>query len=254
MSAAIGRGVAAMLFRRDWALFVHQRARVVAAIGTPVLLWVLMGSGFVDRFAPTGTGDASYAAFLLPGMMTLVVVFGAIFASISIIDDRESGWLRTALVAPAPSWSIAVGKVLGGTSIAVAQAAVLFLAIPLLKIDVTVINLLLSGIALVLTGAAVTALGLALAWNSPSAASYHAVMNLVFLPLWMLSGAFFPAPDDRVIGWLMRLDPLTWCTEAIRRPLLGTDGSTMLPLGLTALFALVCIALAMLRIGRPPKP
>jgi len=251
MSVAHGLRTSWMLIRRDWGLFLHQRARVVASIGTPLLLWALLGSGFVDRFAPDATADTSYAAFLLPGMMTLIVVFGAIFASISIIDDRDSGWLRTALVAPAPRWSIALGKIVGGTSLAVAQAAVLALSIPFLDIDPSLSDLGAALLALALTGAMITALGLALAWTSPSAASYHAIMNLVFMPLWLLSGAFFPAPEGRVIGWIMRLDPLMWSTEAIRRPLLGAAAGGM-PLTVTTIVALLCLAAAMVRVGRPP--
>ncbi|MEM7228253.1 MAG: ABC transporter permease [Planctomycetota bacterium] len=253
MTSASGMRVVIMLIRRDWALFLHQRARIVAALGTALMLWLLIGGGFVDQFAPTGLGDASYQAFLLPGMMTLVVVFGAIFASISIIDDRESGWLQTALVAPAPTWSIALGKIIGGGSIAFAQAAVLILLVPVLRLDVTVIDVLLALLALAMTACAVTSLGLALAWNSPSTASYHAVMNTVFLPLWMLSGAFFAPPDGRIVGWLMRLDPLTWCTHAIRLPLVDGDGSLALAFGVTVAFMLAAFGLAFVRVGRPPR-
>ena len=218
--------VTGVIVRRELILFVRQPARVAAAIGTPCLLWLFMGSGFAQSFRP---GDASYAAYLLPGMMTLVAVFAAIFSSISIIQDRRDGWLQSVLVSPTPRWSIALGKTLGGAIVAWAQAALLLAAAPLLDIHLTFGTAILTLFAVAVTSIAMTAVGVAFAWRTETTAAFHAVMNLVFMPAWLLSGALFP--PQGASAWLelvVRLNPLSWCTQAIRGPLLGEPSFTAL--------------------------
>ena len=183
-------------------------------------------------------------------MMTMIAVFAAILSSISIIEDRADGWLQAVLVSPAPRWSIAFGKTLGGSLVALAQAAVLLAGLPLLDVPLGAGPIAAALLALGLTCLAVTSLGVSFSWRCETTASFHAVMNLVFLPMWLLSGAFFPI--DRAAGWLgtiMRLNPLTWCTEAIRLALRGEPIAG--PLALTALFAAAMVALATLTVARP---
>lgn len=221
--------VTGVIVRRELILFVRQPARVAAAIGTPCLLWLFMGSGFAQSFRPERLGEASYASYLLPGMMTLVAVFAAIFSSISIIQDRRDGWLQSVLVSPAPRWSIALGKTLGGAIVAWAQAALLLAAAPLLDIHLTFWAAILALLGVAATSVAMTAIGVAFAWRTETTAAFHAVMNLVFMPAWLLSGALFP--PEGASAWLelvVRLNPLSWCTQAIRGPLLGEPSFTAL--------------------------
>jgi ABC-2 type transport system permease protein len=151
-----GWRVAAVLCRRELVRFVRQPAQVGAAIGTPILLWLFLGSGFASSFRPEGLGETSYAAFLLPGMTALVAVFTAIFASISIIEDRQQGWLQSVLVSPAPRWSIAVGKTAGGSIIAWLQAAILLFAAPMLGAPLSISAVLVILVALAMTCIAMT--------------------------------------------------------------------------------------------------
>jgi ABC-2 type transport system permease protein len=214
---------AAILCRREIVRFVRQPARVLAAIGTPALLWLLLASGFAESMGRDALpGDVSYAAFLLPGMMTLVAVFAAVFSSISIIEERQGGWLQSVLVSPAPRWSIALGKSMGGAIVGWTQAALLLTAVIALDITPGVTSIVLALAALALVSVAMAAMGVAFAWRSRTTGSFHAVMNLLFLPMWMLSGAFFPA--EGAAAWmrpLVLINPLTWATQAIRGPLLG---------------------------------
>lgn len=234
-AAAVDRSVTSpwvvtgVIVRRELILFVRQPARVAAAIGTPCLLWLFMGSGFAQSFRPEQLGEASYASYLLPGMMTLVAVFAAIFSSISIIQDRRDGWLQSVLVSPAPRWSIALGKTLGGAIVAWAQAALLLAAAPLLDIHLTFGAVILALLGVAATSVAMTAIGVAFAWRTETTAAFHAVMNLVFMPAWLLSGALFPPQGASAwLGLVVRLNPLSWCTQAIRDPLLGEPSLTAL--------------------------
>jgi ABC-2 type transport system permease protein len=198
-------------------------------------------------------GPHSYATFLLPGAMTLVAVFASIFSSIAVIEERNQGWLQSVLVAPAPRWSIALGKIGGGAAVAFVQAVVLLLALPVLGAPMTVLGIAMSVLALALTCLGVSSLGFVFAWRSETTAGFHAVMNLVFVPLWMLSGAFFPVgAASPWLAWLARVNPLTWCTIAIREPLAGTPawGS----LAATAGFAAVMFVWAVRVVARPRRP
>jgi daunorubicin resistance ABC transporter membrane protein len=210
------------MWRREMTLFLRQPARIAAALGTPALLWLFMGSGFAESFRPQSLGTESYASFLLPGMLCLVAVFASIFSSISIIEDRNAGWLQAVLASPAPRSAVASGKALGGATIAWLQAAVLLPVAPWLAPVPGPASILLAAALLAVTCVALSAMGLALAWRCETTAGFHGVMNLVFMPMWLLSGAFFPA--DSASPWLaaiMRANPLTWCTSAVRDAMSG---------------------------------
>ena len=256
---ALGWSSALVIARRELVRFVRQPARVAASIGTPLLLWLFLGAGFAGQFRPAGLAETSYAAFLLPGAMTLVCVFAAIFSSISVIEDRNEGWLQAALVSPAPRWSIALGKILGASIVAFAQAAIMMFAIPFLDLPSAASTVLATLLALTATSFAMTSLGFIFAWHSETTASFHAVMNIVFMPMWLLSGAFFPPTVDAssagVLSWLMRLNPLTWCTQAIRQPMLDGRVSEATTWWLVAsiLFALTMFAGAVITVSRQPR-
>jgi ABC-2 type transport system permease protein len=235
---------------RELVRFWRQPARVVAAVGTPLLLWLLLGSGLAGAMRSGSAQAGSYGAFLLPGMMSLVVVFASMFAAIALIEDRGAGWLQAVLVSPAPRWSVALGKILGGAILAWGQAVVL-LAPYLAVVEVLPPPraVLAAALGLFLTSVAITALGLALAWRSRTVAGFHAVMNLLLLPMWLLSSALFPPAG--AAGWLralMRANPMTWCNEAIRGPLAGN--ASWWPPALVAALATCLVAAAILVMRR----
>lgn len=248
-SCVNGATVVRVLLWRELVRFRRQPARILAAIGTPLLLWFMLASGFAGSF---GGGDEDYGRFLLPGMITLVAVFTAIFSTISIIDDRNEGWLQSVLVSPAPRWSIAMGKIAGGTLVAFAQSALLIALAPLIGIGLSLVSVLLVLVAILLTAIAMTGLGSVFAWRCETTQGFHAVMNLVFMPAWLLSGAFFPVDGAAGwLSWLMRANPLTWCTEAVRDGLAGELNPIALTVAL--LFALaMCIATTIIA-ARPTK-
>ncbi len=242
-SSSSGWVVTLVIVRRELILFVRQPARIAAAIGTPCLFWLFMASGFAQSLKPEHLGETSYGTYLLPGMMTLVAVFAAIFSSISIIEDRREGWLQAVLVSPAPRWSIALGKILGGAVVAWVQAAFLLAAAPLLDIELSLTAILLSLIGVAVTSFAMTAVGVAFAWRTETTAAFHAIMNLVFMPAWLLSGSLFPpAGSSAWLGLLVKLNPLSWCTQSIRGPLMGESS-------ISALLAAIAFAAASLAIA-----
>lgn len=252
MTGGSGLRVTFIMARRELVRFVRQPARIAAAVGTPLIIWLFMASGFTRALQPEQLNDLSYGAFLLPGMMTLVAVFASIFTGFTVIEDRNEGWLRAVLVAPVPRWSIALGRTIGGAMIAWAQAAPLMVAIVFMQARVTASGALLALAALAVTSIAVTAMSVALSWRCETSGAFHALMNLVFIPLWLLSGAFFPADGAATwLAWLMRINPVTWCTSAIREAMAG-DGAGA-SLALAAVFAVAMIIAATAVVARPNR-
>jgi ABC-2 type transport system permease protein len=242
--------VAAVLMRRELVHFVRQPMRVIAAVGTACVLWAFLAGGFAEALQPRHLADASYASFLLPGMMSLVAVFAAVFSGMSIIEDRNDGWLAAVLVSPAPRRAIATGRIAGAALVAWAQAAILLPLALLLDAPPSVDSVLIALLGLAVTSVGMTAVGVAFAWRTETSAGFHAVMNLVFAPLWLLSGSIFPVQG--AAPWLAHvasLNPLTWCTQAIRGPLAGTPWGW--PLLAASAFAAAAVLVAVWVVARP---
>jgi ABC-2 type transport system permease protein len=252
---------------RELVRFFRQRTRVIGALGQPVIFWILFGAGLHGSFKPPAWAPAgmSYQEYVCPGIAVLIVLFTAIFSTISIIDDRREGFLQGVLVSPAPRTSLVLGKLCGGTALAVLQAG-LFLAVapaltyaglvPTMNYEVSAAGLLAAAGFLTLVAFALTGLGYAIAWPMDSTQGYHAVMSVVLLPMWLLSGAFFPAGDSGWLSVVIRLNPLTYGVAGLRRLLdERLEEAAGLPslaicLAVTGLFCAACVGLSVYLTGR----
>lgn len=209
---------------RELIRFFRQRTRVVGALGQPIIFWVLFGAGLHGSF--NGPAGMSYQEYFFPGVAVMIVMFTAIYSTISIIEDRRDGFLQGVLVAPIPRASLVLGKVLGGTILAVLQAVSFLVVGPLLSL-VGLAPPLESGLTwhnapaaigfLALVGFSLTALGYLIAWPMESTHGFHAIMSVFLMPMWLLSGSFFPAGDSGWLSWVIRLNPLTYGTAGLRR-------------------------------------
>ena len=225
----------ATLGRREWVRFVRQPNRVFGAVGQPIIFWLLFGAGLGPTFRLAGdaAGEAaaqvSYREYFFPGSLILILLFTAIFSTISVIEDRREGFLQSVLVAPIPRWSMVLGKVAGGSLIALVEGLV-FLALGLtLAIRFTPLSL--------------------------------AAIVLLLMPMWLLSGAFFPPPPVvagmGLVPWglslAMQANPLTYGVAALRRLMYAGVADPPLPPQtpgmaiswiVTIAFALIMFALA----------
>lgn len=248
---------------RELTRFFRQRTRVIGALGQPVIFWVLFGAGLEGSFeAPAwAPPEMGYLEYFFPGIAVLIVLFTAIFSTISIIEDRREGFLQGVLVSPAPRTSVVVGKLCGGTALAVLQAALFLLIGPLLtylgvgptmEMQASAVRLAASLGFLTLLAFTLTALGYAIAWPMDSTQGYHAIMSVVLLPMWLLSGAFFPAGESGWLSWIIRLNPLTYGVAGLRRLMderLGVTAVGGLPslgtcLLVTGLFCAACVGVS----------
>lgn len=213
---------------REWIRILRQPARIVATVGTPLVLLAALGAGFAGSISGLmGVEDArAYSAFLLPGMISMTALFAAVFGSISLIEDRESGLLRVLLAGPAPSGSIVGAKLIGVGVPALVQAVILLPACLLLGVQTSLSGLLLAILAVTLLTFGITGVALSLAWRVRSTQDFHAVMNTVLMPMWLLSGAFYPAHEAALpIRWLTMVNPLAWATDASRSALSGESSA-----------------------------
>jgi ABC-2 type transport system permease protein len=231
--------MAAVVYQLCWrelVRFFRQRNRVIGSIGTPLVMWIIFGLG-LDRSFSAGTSSGAAPGFLhyyFPGSLVLILMFTAIFTSISIIEDRREGFLQSVLVSPVSRSSMVLGKVLGGAIIALIQA-LLFLSVALF-LDVSWSPGRFVALVALLFAAALmmTSLGFVFAWRMESTQGFHAIMNLVLMPMWLMSGSFFPVPAlanssvaQMAVHWCMRMNPLTYVVALVRELLyaqpLGED-------------------------------
>src|SRR5688572_29298539 len=214
---------------REIVRFFRQRNRILGSIGTPLVFWLLFGAGLSTSFrVGAGSSQQDFLTYFFPGSLLLIVLFTAIFSSISIIEDRREGFLQGVLVAPIPRWSMILGKVIGGTLVALVQGLI-FLALSLtIKVSLTAAAAVTLVAFLFVASLAITSLGTFFAWKTDSTQGFHAIMNLVLMPLWLLSGGFFPAPaltadaswSQWLLGLAMRVNPLSYAVGGVRRLLM----------------------------------
>jgi ABC-2 type transport system permease protein len=243
------------LWWRELVRFYRQRSRVIGVIASPLVFWLVIGSGFGTSFrSGNAPGQQHYLDYFYPGALIMIVLFTSIFTMMSVIEDRKEGFLLSVLVAPVPRSAIVLGKVMGGTTLAAAQGLIFLVFAPLIGVHFGVVTFLLVVLTVFLVSFALTALGFAIAWPMDSTSAFHAIINLFLIPLWLLSGSMFPLTGAS--GWirmLMRINPLTYGVEALRNLLYPdtlrqfTLESSMATL---VLFALFMFGLAFFMVSR----
>src|SRR5205814_3314744 len=181
------------LCHRELVRFLRQRHRIIGALATPLVFWLLTGAGMNRSFKADVPGGDNYLRYFFPGTILMILLFTAIFSTISVIEDRREGFLQGVLVAPVSRMSIVLGKVLGGTLLAFGQGLIFLVLAPFVGITLTLAGVSLAILTMLIVSFALTALGLCIAWRLNSTQGFHAIMNLFLMPMWFLSGALFPA-------------------------------------------------------------
>ena len=234
------------LSHRELVRFLRQRNRVFGALAQPVLFWLLFGAGLRGSFRPGGQAGADYVQYFFPGTVILILLFTAIFATISIIEDRNQGFLQSVLVAPISTPTLVVGKLVGTTVLAVAQGLAIFVLAPLAGIHLSVGAVVLAIPLLTVVAMGLAGLGFVIAWRMDSTQGFHAVMTAFLMPMWLLSGAFFPAVGAP--PWLaavIAVNPLTYAVAALRHVLALDVDMVGLPAMGPSLLVVVVFAMAM---------
>lgn len=238
----------ATIWWREIIRFLRQRSRLISAIAQPLVFWLLLGGGLNASFSPFGLpAGTNYIVYFYPGVLALVLLFTAIFATIAVVQDRREGFLQGVVVAPVSGWSIVFGQACGGTTLALVQGTLFLLLSPIIGMSFNFASILSTVGVMMLLSFGLTSMGLMIAWRMDSTQGFHAVMNLILIPIWLLSGAFFPAAGvSPLLDWIMKINPLTYGVAALRRCLylsnpaaVGEIPQLTLSLVVTGLFCVV---------------
>jgi ABC-2 type transport system permease protein len=210
-----------IVWRRDLIRFASDRTRIVTSLVQPLLFLFVLGSG-LQTLAAASTDGVDLKTFIFPGVLCMALVFSAIVTAASLVMDREFGFLREMMVAPVRRSSILVGKCLGGATVATLQGAIMLVLAGF--VDVPYDPMLLLGLfgLLLLLAFTVTAFGVMVATRIKQLQSFTAVMQMLVMPMFFLSGALYPVSG--LPAWLEvlnRLNPLTYAVDPMRRLLFG---------------------------------
>ena len=233
------------LWHREVLRFLKDRSRITSSLGQPIIFWLLF-AGALSRsnFRP---GDVSYGQYFWVGGLAMTLLFTAIFSTITVIEDRKEGFLQGVLISPVPRSAIALGKILGSATLAMINGLLFFALMPLADVPISLESFFATLGIMAILAIALTGMGYSLAWLMDSTAGYHGIMMLLFMPMLLLSGAFFPMDSVHpVMHVLMTINPLTYGLGALRYALYGTDSTVTAGLPGFALCLTVTLAFALL--------
>lgn len=215
------------LTRREIVRFLRQRNRVVGALLQPLIFWVLFGAAFTRSFKPPeGSENMTYQEYFFPGTVVMILLFTAIFSTISIIEDRKEGFLQSVLVAPISPLTMVIGKILGGTVLAMMQGVLFLLLALTMSITLNPVMIAEALAVMFVIAFALTGLGFMIAWRMESTQGFHAIMSVFLLPMWLLSGALFPAQGVPAwLGAMITINPLTYGLAAFRHILYSASAN-----------------------------
>jgi len=259
-----------VVWKRELIRFRRNRLRILTSLAQPVLFLFILGTG-LSSIIPTAA-HFNFRTFMFAGVLGMTVLFTSIFSAISIVWDREFGFLREMLVAPVHRWTLVLGKCLGGATVATIQGAIMLALAGLVGVPYNPVMLLVLLLEMMLTAFALTAFGVMLAARISDVQSFQVVTQLFVLPMFFLSGAVFPITKlPAWLGVLSKLDPLSYAVDPLRKevfsylkipPVIGRTfnpgvswGSWHLPvyfeLTLVAVAALLMLGTAIRQFSRP---
>ncbi|MEW6143210.1 MAG: ABC transporter permease [Chloroflexota bacterium] len=202
------------IWRRELIRFAREKSRIASSLAAPLLWLVVLGGGLQMVRIPVG---GNYQSFLYPGIIGMTILFTSVFSGISVIWDREFGFLKEILVAPVARWSIVLGKAMGGATAALIQALILLPLAPLVGVELSLARLPLVIMLMVVIAIGLTSTGLLIASLMGSMEGFNLIMGFAIQPMFFLSGALFPlsgAPEWlRVISYI---NPFTYGVDALR--------------------------------------
>jgi len=202
--------------------FLRVKSRVASSILMPFLFLAFLGLplSFIPGFEIEGM---NYLDFLAPGIVGMTLLFSSTISGVSVIWDKEFGFLKEVLVAPVNRFSIILGRSLGGMTIALVQALVIVAIAMAMGVKISGISgFFLSIVFMILTCATFTGLGLIIAAKLADTQGFMSIMNLVIMPIFFLSGAFFPLQSMPAgIKYIMYINPLTYGVDGLRGALVG---------------------------------
>ena len=248
-----------IIWYRDMLRFWHDKMRLIGAIVLPLLFLFVFGSGLSNRMGILGPG-VNFAQFIFPGIIGMTVLITSFMSGVSVVWDREFGFLKEVLVAPISRASVAVGKTLGAATIAIIQGAIILLFAPLIGVSLSPGTIALLLPSMFLLAIAMGSFGVLLATRIRTIEAFQAIMPMLTFPMIFLSGVFSPVEEGPLwMSIVAKINPATYGIAIIRQVALGVTtfelnlfGHTMSlwnNTGILAAFGLVMVLLAMRSFG-----
>ncbi len=217
------------LWLREMKRFFRARSRVIGSLGMPLFFLIFMGRGFSRANIPGIPPGIDYLNFLTPGIIGMILLFGSMFAGISVLWDRQFGFLKEVMVTPVSRVSIVLGRVAGGVTMALFQGVLVLIAGLFLGLNTGPIGVVFSLLFMVLISSAFVGLGLAFASKMEDMHGFQLIMNFLMFPLFFLSGAIFPISElPSILVALSYINPLTYGVDALRGTLLGASNFSII--------------------------
>jgi len=238
-----------VIVAREFKKFVRERSRLISTIARP-LVWLFLVGGGMSRLVPAG-GGVTYIQFIFPGILGMTILFSSIFSSISIIWDKEFGFMKEILVAPISRFSVVVGKAMSGMILSTIQAAIILAFFPLLGLKIGFVQI--AGIIAVCSvlSFAIAAFGIMLATFYDSYESFSVIMNFIVMPMFFLSGAMYPVKLlPPVLTLFTKVNPLTFGIDAMKHLIfpfekgqMGADFSLYLDISVIVAAAVIFVVI-----------
>jgi ABC-2 type transport system permease protein len=215
-----------VIVAREFKKFVRERSRLVSTIARP-LVWLFLVGGGMSRLVPAA-GGVSYMQFIFPGILGMTILFSSIFSSISIIWDKEFGFMKEILVAPISRFSVVVGKAMSGMVISSLQAMIILCFFPVLGLKISILSVVGVAVVCMILSFAIAAFGILLASFYESYESFSVIMNFIVMPMFFLSGAMYPVKlMPPVLKFFTRINPLTYGVDALKHMIFPAEAGPM---------------------------
>ncbi|MEW6068502.1 MAG: ABC transporter permease [Nitrospirota bacterium] len=239
-----------VIVAREFKKFIREKSRLFSAIARPLLWLFIVGAG-ISRLVPRDTG-VPYIQFIFPGIIGMTILFSSIFSSISIIWDKEFGFMKEILVAPVSRLSIVIGKALSGTIVSTIQALIILALFPFVGFKLNLLQIISIVCLCISVSFCISAFGIVLATFYESYESFSVIMNFIIMPMFFLSGAMYPIrllPD--ILSFVAKLNPLTYGIDAIKhvifpneKGLMGPDFSIMIDITIVIVLSITFVLIA----------
>ena len=234
------------MWLREMKRFLRAKSRVIGTLAMPFFFLIAFGFGMGRGFSFPGMPQMNYLNFLVPGIIGMTMLFNSMFAGISVLWDREFGFLKEILVAPVKRFAIVLGRIAGGITTALIQGILILIISILMGFKIlNPFGIILAIIFMILIGVGFISFGIAIASMIEDTQGFSLIMQFIIFPIFLLSGAFFPVTNFP--GWLrpiVLIDPLTYGVDGLRASLIGfSQFPLILDLTILLIFGLLMVAL-----------
>jgi len=235
-----------VMWLREMKRFLREKSRVIGTIAMPFFFLISFGFGMRQGFNLPGMPQMNYLNFLVPGIIGMTMLFNSMFAGISVLWDREFGFLKEILVAPVKRFAIVLGRIAGGITTALIQAILILILSLFIGFKISnPLGIILAILFMILIGIGFIGLGVALASILETMESFGVINQLIIFPTFLLSGAFFPVTNfPGFLRPIVLIDPLTYGVDGLRASLIGfSQFPLILDLVILLIFGLLMVAL-----------